>query len=507
MCAQKTLKLLILLTFLAFVAGCDMDDLFPSAGHYKVNILINDVSLDDCSFIRFDDIIRPYFDESVSEDPDVTGLMVYFRDSAGSTVGWRVTYCLNQEDSTAGNERIISVKNLDGELPSFPLPNNIPMDRYTIVTQVMSDNNVLQRTEKTIYYLNRTVFLYEGININLPGITDSAQLIPKEAVVLLEAKMEFNALIDPYIIWYDGKNKISEGKFSDGAAQLFWKAPDQSGFFSVKAEVFPANNFEGLSGYQKEASLVVTSIPVNMHLVSSNIADLLSWYTFEGNLNDSKMINSPDRSLISVSKSSQKWLSVNGTYGVVTGSENIIKLPKMPIPNRRINNWQTLFRFKPISNGVIMAVEFDSANDTYLYLSIMNNELSLTLTSPAQTVSQRMDLSSVYNDFYQSTSFITAGVSFSFEPNMISAQINILGDIISAELNIKPISVSAELTEAFQISLGFKNKEDESEGFKYSEEFNMLWDEFALYFSPPMEVLAADIKSSSIVIEEEISLE
>jgi len=136
--------------------------------------------------------------------------------------------------------------------------------------------------------LGKTVFSYEGINVYLPGAVDTSHLIPKDSVVMLEADLNFDYRLNPYIIWYDGKNKISEGRFSDGADILFWKAPDQNGFFSLYAEVFPVEKSEELTGYKKEISLLVSSNINNIHLVSSDIKQLTHWYKMEGNLNDSK---------------------------------------------------------------------------------------------------------------------------------------------------------------------------------------------------------------------------
>jgi len=507
MCVPKTGKMLILLIFIALVFSCDMDDLFPSAGQYKLNILVNDISLDKCSFAKSDDIIRPYFEEPVFGDQDITGLMVYLRDSGGEVAGYKVTYCLEQEEESSGNEKIIFVKSLDGELPAFPLPDNLPMDKYTVVSQVMGGKSVLQKIEKTIYYLGKNVFSYNGINVNLPGITDSSQLVPKDTLILLEAELDFNSSMDPYIIWYDGKDVINEGNFSDGAGQLFWRAPEQSGFFSIRAEVFPADEYEELIGYQKEVSLIVTSMPVNMHLISKSIPELLHWYTFEGSLNDSKMVNSPERALLSMSDNTPKWKGADGTYGIVTDSENIVVLPKVSIINRRSGNWQTLFRFKPVNDGVIFAVEFDSFKETFLYLSIEKRELVLTLASPLQTVSQHIGLSSIYESNAQGFPFITAGVSFSFGNQSVTAQINILGDIVDNIPELKPVLLRANIEKEFRISLGYMGKKSEP-AEETAEELTVesleespaklivIWDEFALYHSPPMDALAADIRLS-----------
>ena len=503
--------------FSAFFIGCGpIESLFPSAGNYKINIQINDIPLDDCSFAVYSDKIRPYFEDSVFDDPDVTALTVFLRNTEGAVAGWKVTYTLdknaeqnekplenngalsaNKEDNSDddadteqntgavinnddiknnderealsedtgensneaenaeaeansmpdedsmseknadtessqtqtvkpqdkyknGDELIIPVKNLNN-LPFFPIPNDLPMGKYIIVSAVMSGNDILQKTEKTFYYLGRNNFSYNSINVNLPGIAGSSQLIPTGTVVMLEADVKFDGVLDPYIEWYNGKRKIAEGKISGGADKLFWKAPEESGFYSVSAIVYPIENYQNLLGYNKEISMLVAAKSLDMHLVKEDVPPkqglrLTNWYVFEGNLHDSKTISSEkaeniqpvtgagkvqsaaeqkisERS-ITHAKNAPKWKAARGTYGVVTGNDNILNLPKIAAADKDHENWQLLFRIKLENEGGILSVKFreagqsDKINDVFLHLSFENSKLILSLTSPSETVSQ-----------------------------------------------------------------------------------------------------------------------
>ena len=380
-----------------------MDSLFPSASNYKINIQINNLTLNDCSYVTSDDKIRPFFENTVSKDQDVTGLMVFLRNSNGAIEGKRVLYTLEQEDSQQndydyGSDIIIFVKSLDDPLPLFPVPEGLPPGMYTMVSQVMRGKNVLQRIEKSFYYLNSMDFSYNSIDTYLPGITESAQLIPRGTMVMLEANLDFIDSLDPYIIWYEGKNRISEGNYSDGAGQLFWKAPEQSGFFYLCAEVFPKKTEDRLIGYKKEISLLVSSIAIDVHLISNNIQQLIHWYTFEGSLNDSKMAATAERALKPAGGNTPKWMGFKGTYGLVTGKDNIINLPKITVSqnSKNANNtWQILSRFNPLNDGEIFSVFFGESSDDSLSeggvcLQLFKDGLDiiLTLTSSAKTVSQ-----------------------------------------------------------------------------------------------------------------------
>jgi len=539
MCVQK-IRVIVFLAVLACLCGCGpMDTLFPSSGTYKVNASINGATLDELSFFDSDSKIHPYFEESVSNDPDVTALVVFLRNSRGITVGWKVTYILERiynerndepsyvssddlledteenltedeldgdgDDSNSaveendktqgsyrdGDELVVVVKSLDGELPVFPLPNDLPAGRYTLVSHVMSGKDVLQRIEKSVYYMGRTVFSYDGIQVYLPGITESSQIIPKGMVVMLEASLDFDSRLNPYIIWYNGRKKIGEGYFSNGGRYLLWKAPEQSGFFSLRAEVFPVENFDGLSGYQKEISLLVSSKTINVNLVSENIPQLLHWYTFEGNLIDSKMVSSVERALKPEARNTPKWAGANGTYGLVTGSEDVFLLPKITVSNNGTETWQILFRFKPVNDSVILCAQFGSSRDITMNLKVEDNNLVLELISSVMTVSQIHALP-------EQDSFIKAGVVFSILPEMLSANINIVGDYIYRnESGADQIGINAEIKGDFQISLGQKPENSGEMEAGRKREPAAIWDEFAIFFMPPEEIFGTDLIAAS----------
>jgi len=612
MCVQRGFKTLILLFLFVSVGflfdGCEaIDNIVPSSGSYKINVQINGVSLDECSYARSIDKITPFFEEPVTGDPDVTALAVFLKNSQGEVVGWKVIYVLDKEareeedkpltnenkngrenkdeneekdgnedadeDEAVisededvetvlieevetpefyenGDELIVPVLSLDKELPSFPIPENLPMGMYTMISQVMSDKTVLQRTEKNIFYLGKNTFSYKGINVYFPGTGGTSHLIPKGTVVMLEVNLNVDKRLDPYIVWYEGKNKIKEGNFSDDAGFIFWKAPEQSGFFSLRAEIFPVEGFDDLTGYKKEISLLVSSKITDMHLASPNVMQLTHWYTMEGNLNDSKMPASPERALKPASGTKLKWMGLDGTYGLATGNSNTINLPKIPIVNKEVEIWQTLFRFKPISNGNIFSIQFGSSGNVLMTLYMEDKALILKLVSPLKTVSQIVGISASKDEssesvqvVRQNTSFLTAGVKFTIQPGFLTAQINIIGNPIPVELAVKPITLEAEIKNEFNIMLGFRgetlfnqlktpaeevNKIEEAEAVEESDkvetvekseevekpassveqvkasvlpEYTVLWDEFALYYMPPKDILT--ITEKPVINEEQ----
>jgi len=439
------------------------------------------------------------------------------------TVNDRTQPAPNTDSSKDGEELIIIVKSLDGELPVFPLPNNLPVGRYTLVSHVMSGKDILQKIEKSVYYMGRAVFSYDGIQVHMPGIAESSQVIPKGMVVLLETSLNFNRRLNPYIVWYNGRRKIGEGLFSEGAGRLLWKAPEQSGFYSLRAEVFPVNNFDGLVGYKKDISLLVSSKDIDVNLVSENIAELLHWYTFEGNLNDSKLISSADLALKPYAKNVPQWAGRNGTYGLITGTKDIFSLPRVPVLNNGTETWQALFRFNPLNDGVILSVQFDNSRDVYINLKVEDHNLVLELVSPLETVSQIYPLPQLSGSAEQPVSseqsasteqpvsseqsvgqsnpagqdpaelgFIKAGFVFSILPEMLAANINVVGNRVDrSEFNEKWACLDVEIESGFQMLLGQRSVNDDSSEAVKKSDYTAIWDEFALYFMPPIEIFGA----------------
>jgi hypothetical protein len=491
---QKTAKALFFSIIFAILYGCGpMDNILPSSTAYKVNVNINGMPLEECSFAGFDDIIRPYFEEKVANDPDVKTLVVFLKNSRDEIAGWKVVYSVDQDytvDSDS-NERLIVVKNMDS-LPPFPVPESLPAGRYTMVSQVMGEKDILQKTESVFYYLKDTSFSFEGINAYLPGIADSLQVISKGLVIMLETKLKFDSFLDPYIIWYNGSRKISEGYFSNGAGQFFFRAPDQSGFYSLRAEVFPIRNYEGLAGYQNEISLLVSSKSIDANLVSNEIPQLLHWYVFDGNINDSRMPASAERALKPAANNKPVWMAANGTYGLATGYNNLFTLPKLTISPNRINTWQALFRFLPVNEGQMFSVLFGSGIS--MNLGVENKALVLRLASSSKTVSQSVSLP-------EQELYITAGISFSIYPGGISASINIMGDSIIQ--NRQQINLDANIEGDFHILLGLIDNNTEEPEDQVKIGFTALWDEFAVYYMPPMDIISAEIRTSARVEQSE----
>ncbi|MDR0301736.1 MAG: hypothetical protein LBI04_05410 [Treponema sp.] len=587
------------MTALAVLAGCGaLDSILSSAGTYKINANINDISLDDFSIVTSKDKIEPFFEEPVSEDPDITELVIYLKDSRGMTTGYKVTYRLtdkdnNKEDDSElqsgqdnskteneteaqaekqdekegrrkrtekltekqdekkndknevdlagagedkddneepeeenkapaesdppgnieyiinGNEIIFMVESLDEPLPFLPLPSDLPIGKYTLVFQVIGKNTILFKSEKSFYYLADAKFSFETIQVNLPGIAENSQFIQNGNVILLDIKLDFDSRLEPYIIWYNGKRIIDEGSYSDGAGTLLWKAPEQNGFVSLSAEVFPSLDRMGLSGQQKGISLLVSSREIDMHLLSPDTPDIVYWYTFEGNLNDSFMKGLAGRAIEPAGKNKIKWLSSNGTYGLASGADTYT-LPGIPFTNNGNENWQIISRFKPLDEGEILSVQFGPIFDVTMTLSNNKSNLILTLASASKTYSEVLNLPD------EEDSFVTASVKFFIQSGLLSAKLNLEGPAFSGNFDnqnnpvINPLSLEADLDKEYRIILGQPQKiiaDNTQTSADQRPAFTALWDELAILRLPAVEIMTIETDTEETITEEAAVIE
>jgi hypothetical protein len=98
---QKFRVMSIILGFSLFLGGCgDLGMVLPSRGTYQVNALVDDdYTLNEYSVINQNSKIRPFFMNSVVNDPDVRGLTVFVQDLSGAVVSRKIQYVLSQESS------------------------------------------------------------------------------------------------------------------------------------------------------------------------------------------------------------------------------------------------------------------------------------------------------------------------------------------------------------------------------------------------------------------------
>jgi hypothetical protein len=357
---NRYMPLLGVLFLPLLLIGCGeigWDMVISSAGTYQVSAMANEVSLDSCSFVGKNSDLYPYFKNFLVNDPDVRGLVVFLRNAQGEQVSGKYHYTLIPEseekpepeddapaqepdetpageapvDEPAAVESVVTfirVPRLDQRLPAFIIPEELPMGYYTLVFQVLGRRDVLYRTEKPIYYIADAEFELTDLQSYLPD--DGGGRLPSPGDnVLLEAFINADERLTPYVVWYSGKQTIAEGYVSEGADRLMWKVPEQPLFHTIRAEVFPVMPDErsrrSITGTVKE--LLVPVSTKNERKKAEEADAFAHWYDFGGTLEDDNNPGDSQYDLIPLGATVPAWKPYAGFYGLALASGDQYEIP------------------------------------------------------------------------------------------------------------------------------------------------------------------------------------
>ena len=406
-------KFVFISVFLMLLAGCgELDSLFPSRESYQVNVLVNGGSLEDCSLVWANDEIRLHFADSVKNDPDLIGLSVCIQNSKGEIVGDKIQYTLQSYAGEAAQKKaaeeqkeqnpvvIVPIQSFDREIPRFPLPEKMEAGSYSLNIKTVGKKETLYSTETGFFYMDNARFLLRDIAMYLPEVSDT-QLIPPGTTILLESNLDFDSRLEPYVIWYNGKSVISEGKIRNGAGALLWKVPDIAGFYSLRVEVLPFHQKGNFTGIFREITLPVTAkaaagskgyfftngpeYAANNQLAEGTIypelkrrettatentnvpigqPELIMWYQFEGSLDNTMAGNDAGQSLIPAREGISQWTGTGQSYGLSTGQQDAYLLSPIAFFRnaRKDGGGIFLFHVKSLADGTVFSAFFPMKN-------------------------------------------------------------------------------------------------------------------------------------------------
>ncbi|MDR2447125.1 MAG: hypothetical protein LBD58_07545 [Treponema sp.] len=275
------------------------------------------------------------------------------------------------------------------ELPAFTLPETLDIGQYAMILQVVGkDGTLLSSTEKLFYFLAEARFAVKDPQVYLPGQSD-ARMAKAGAYILLEVPVLWDEPLDPYVVWSDGGKIFHEGRVSEGANRMLWKAPELAGFKNIRAEVFPLPPFEGTQKVNGIAGTI--SIPITMKEVENGhfaekLNEFTHWYALHGDLLDKK--GGPP--LQFQTETTAQWAPAAYTYGLSIGKDGylISKPPPMEInmeeesggdgqqENLPARTDKLEFRLKLVEDGTIIRAYYDYATDGASPSSVMVSVVS-----------------------------------------------------------------------------------------------------------------------------------
>jgi hypothetical protein len=443
----------------------DLGTVFSSGESYRIDARADDRSLDERSILTRTSAIQPYFKNSLVNDPDVRGLLVYLALPSGDRISENIRYTLDlpadigkdeggssntaldlaevsgREAKAAKEEApekdavprlnvldreledlIIPVSHLDRDLPLFFLPETLPIGYYRMVFQVLGAENILYRYEKPIFYLADAKLVLEDVQSCLPGALNGIRLVPPGINILLEAYITADERLDPYVIWYNGKKRIGEGSVAGGADRFIWQVPEEAVFHTIRAEVFPFQPVGGsdlnIAGAVKEIVLPVSSKYEWAGFFAGQGDSFSNWYKFGGTLWDSKNPGKKGE-LVSEDGSEPQWVSSFGMYGLSLGSGNRYTLALQPVVSEETGtgNGRIMLYTALLRQGSFLNLSFQGDTGP-LELDIAASEggLVLTLDTGSARYEETLPL-----DFYTPGEFITLVVDYGIGPDQFRA--------------------------------------------------------------------------------------
>ena len=432
--AVKTTTHILFFSLLSILFACGelSTSLLSSGETYQIKVLVNGNSLESCSLIRRDDKLIPYFAVSVVNDPDLTGLLVYLKNSKGDIIGDRVLYTIDPEaeaiklelpkqaaekkdsvdtkSTVKKYDTVIILKSFEQEMPYFPLPENMNIGPYILVFEFLGKSNTLSITEFDIFYLGNVEFRLNDVSMYLPWLSDT-RLIPPGAAVMLEAGLDFDKRLNPYVIWYNGRNVISEGNINEGAGNILWKAPEQPGFYSLRIEVFPYQLKRNVAGIFREITIPVSAkasqtgyfFEIGLDYQSkrplsavtaaaqtpSENPELLRWYRFDGSLDETR---SATERLQPAGNKAPQWATVEQSYGLSAGPDDTYTLQPVSFFSRGQEQGGGIFLFhiRPAAEETFFNAFFpmlaSSGDGVRMDMSMRKNAVTLSLKTKGSTV-------------------------------------------------------------------------------------------------------------------------
>jgi hypothetical protein len=515
---------LIISGVLLFLPACgDLGTVLPSTGSYRISAFADRAetagleingeknTLDENSIVRKDTVIHPFFVSSVTNDPDIFGLEVHLEDKTGK-IGEAVRYVLRGFRGNGEEEvKTVYVGRLDEEFPVFPLPEDLAIGNYTLIFQVLGEKETLYRAEKPFYYVGEIDFRPEDIRLYLPYGSDS-QLIPPGAAVLLETGAGSAEDIDPYIIWHNGRKRLGEGKISEGAGRILWKAGDQTGFDTIRAEIFPFVPEPEFRGYSREISLMISAKAEVKNAFHREEGSLARWYQFNGDLRDTKAPLAAEKEMASKTGLAPKWFPAEGIYGlsVGPGSAYVLEDPLLSAGAEQASG-QLMIRFKPVAEGTILNAAFalegsSEAPEITLFCERGNLHFLVKTSQTAKTFTALL---------FGNNGFINAAIDFTVDSKNFTAGLTSETAVFSPEtLPLAGVaSGTVKLRESFRLGGPVPGKTEEageqsgelpnavSAGSALSPEqgtadTGAVIDEFAVFFIRPVKAASESLGPS-----------
>jgi hypothetical protein len=282
------------------------------------------------------------------------------------------------------------LSSFNGNIPAVPFPEDFEPGRWTASWQIQGKTAVLSKGEAVFFYTGANTVSLGNIATYLPNSPPDPNFVPAGTKVMLEGGLEgsanYTGSMEPYAVWYAGRNLIGEGAFSGGVHRFIWEVPDRSSFQGIRLVLYPflpeKGDTENVAGIVKELSMPVNTKAVLKGYFDERASSLDGWYQFEGNLNDSIKPNIPE-TLVSLKNAGPRWVPGARFYGLAVDFSDSFSVPKDFLARVKQSGkaGSIYLRFVPVNPGHILQMQLDADMVTAAGTESANYTVELSWTA------------------------------------------------------------------------------------------------------------------------------
>ncbi len=383
---------IVLLLCTALSACGNMDTMISTSSSYSVGALVNEQDLDDLAVIDSSGSIRPLFSSDAVKDPDAVAFRVSLFDSADKAVAEAVEYQVKGAAARTASDVAVNpivVDSLSGELPTFSLPPELPVGRYSFSFEVHGEDGLLFQKKRPFYYVADKRFSFSALVSYPPGAgpNSSPPLFPTKVPLLLEASIDADSELDPFVVWSSGGKRIASGRYSEGKNRILWTTPENGGFHRIEATLYPMvprdDEISALPGIVRTLTIATSPTAAYPGLAGKN-TDFDSIFRFLGNLEDSGSAGYGP--MLSPEGGNPVWLPYASGYGVSVGPYRSFEAarPAVGVLDGLPAASKIILSAAPFSQGLLYSATFKDAGATEKDLSV---SLEVTSSGALLTVS------------------------------------------------------------------------------------------------------------------------
>jgi hypothetical protein len=197
-------------------------------------------------------------------------------------------YVVGAVSRTAAGGKELSVAQLSGSLPSFPLPSTLEPGSYRLVAQLSSAGGAALARSETVFFVAEEGFGLDSLSLYPPTSA------PGQAVLLSASTRRRSGSASGKTAWlrWSSEGKVfAEGLLSDGFDKVVWRAPSLAGAYSLSVELYPSKPPElsslPASPWSRAISAVVAASATASADEYADPSRLVSHFAFEGDFSDS----------------------------------------------------------------------------------------------------------------------------------------------------------------------------------------------------------------------------